>query len=107
MELARAIKTQGVEIFVVAFAGGVSGCNLNNTTVYDDEDPDDCNTVLDADPGPIGDHTHDGTGNHRLLKCISSSSQGTNDHYYFASDDDELTAIFTAIANQIAHRLLE
>jgi hypothetical protein len=107
LELAREIKAQGVEIFVVAFSGGVSGCNLNNTTIYDDEDPADCNTVRDTTPGPIGDDTHDGTGNHRLLKCISSSSQGSNDHYYYASDDDELTGIFTQIANQIAHRLLE
>lgn len=107
MELARAIKAQGIEIFVVAFAGGDPDCNLDNPTVYDDETPSDCNTVLDATPGPIGDNTHDTTGNHRLLKCISSSSQGSNDHYYFANDDSELTGIFTKIANQIAHRLLE
>ena len=78
-----------------------------SATALDDEDPADCNTVIDSTPGPIGDTTMDDTANHRLLKCIASSTNGTNDHYYYASDEDELTGIFTAIANQIAHRLLE
>ena len=57
--------------------------------------------------GPIGNNTNEGTANHRLLKCIASSSQGTLDHYHFAETEDDLQAIFTKIANQIAHRLIE
>jgi hypothetical protein len=107
LRLARAMKQQDVEIFVVAFAADIPGCNLNSTAEYDYTDPDDCNTILDADAGPIGDATHDGTANHRLLKCISSNTPGSNDHYFFADEAEDLDAIFTAIANQIAHRLIE
>jgi hypothetical protein len=108
LNLARAIKNQGVEIFVVAFSGGVPGCDLGNTTVFDDEDTADCNAVNDSPAGPIGNGLDDDDGaNHRLLKCIASNTQGTNDHYFYASDEDELNGIFTAIANQIAHRLIE
>jgi Mg-chelatase subunit ChlD len=107
LRLARAIKQQEVEVFVVAFSGGVPGCNLDNVTVYDDEDPADCNAVNDSTPGPIGNNTGEGTANHRLLKCIASNTQGSNDHYFYASDESELQGIFTQIANQIAHRLIE
>jgi len=108
LRLAREMKlNQDVEIFVVAFAGGIAGCNLDNTTVYDDENAAHCNAVNDGTPGPIGNNTNEGTANHRLLKCIASSSQGTLDHYHFAETEDDLQAIFTKIANQIAHRLIE
>jgi hypothetical protein len=107
LELGRAIKSQDVEVFVVAFSGGVPGCNLDSTQVFNDEDPTQCNTVIDSTAGPIGDTTGEDSANHRLLKCIASNTNGTNDHYFYASDEDELTGIFTAIANQIAHRLLE
>jgi hypothetical protein len=108
LNLARAIKAQDVEIFVVAFAGGVPGCDLGNTTVFNDEDPAHCNTVKDSAAGPIGNGLDDDDGaNHRLLKCIASNTQGSNDHYFYANTSDELNGIFTAIANQIAHRLIE
>ncbi len=107
LRLARAIKQQGVEIFVVAFAGGIAGCNLDNTTVYNDEDTADCNAVNDSPTGPIGNNTNEGTANHRLLKCIASNTEDSLDHYFYASDESELGAIFTQIANQIAHRLIE
>jgi hypothetical protein len=42
-----------------------------------------------------------------LLKCIASSTPGTNDHYYETSTSAELPAIFTAIAQAIAFRLIE
>jgi hypothetical protein len=107
LNLARAIKLQEVEIFVVAFAGGVPGCNLDNMTVYDDEDFSDCNTVIDTPAGPIGNNTSEASANNRLLKCIASNTQGTTDHYYYANNESELQGIFTKIANQIAHRLIE
>jgi hypothetical protein len=111
IHLARAIKAQGVEIFVVAFAGGTAGCDLNDSKIYDDSNPADCNSVVDSPAGPIGNDTDDNDSNDpantRLLKCIASSTTGSNDHYFYANDSDELTSIFTAIANQIAHRLIE
>lgn len=111
IHLARAIKAQGVEIFVVAFAGGVSGCDLNDSKIYDDSNPSDCNSVVDSPAGPVGntddDNDSSDPANARLLKCIASSAPGGNDHYFFANDDSELNGIFTAIANQIAHRLIE
>jgi hypothetical protein len=41
------------------------------------------------------------------MKCIASSATGTNNHYYYASSASALPSIFTAIAAQIAHRLVE
>jgi Flp pilus assembly protein TadG len=111
IHLAQAIKAQGVEVFVVAFAGGVPYCDLGDGKIYDDSNPSDCNSVAQSPAGPIGNGDDDNDtadpANTRLLKCIASSSAGTNDHYYYANDDTELVGIFTAIANQIAHRLIE
>ena len=118
IKLAQAMKQQGVEIFVVAFTTDtIPGCNLGNTTVYNDETAAHCNAVdqttapnpitSPSGNGPIGDNTHDGTANHRLLKCIASNTQDTLDHYYYASSAGELNIIFTTIANQISHRLIE
>lgn len=107
LNLARAIKSQGVEIFVVAFAGPVPGCNLDSIAYFNDEVPSECNTVKDIVKGPIGDNSNEGEANHQLLKCMSSNTQGTNDHYFYANSESELNSIFTSIANQIAHRLIE
>ncbi len=111
IHLAQAIKAQGVEIFVVAFAGGTPYCDLGDGKIYDDSTPSDCNSVVESPAGPIGNTDNDNDGsdpaNTRLLKCIASSSVGTSDHYFYATDSSELNSIFTAIANQIAHRLIE
>jgi hypothetical protein len=90
--VAKAMEADGVEIFVVAF--GV--CSSNSTTY----------TQAQCD-SQIGNTDSDTTADQRLLKCIASSSAGSNDHYHFANSASELTAIFTKIANQIAHRLIE
>jgi len=113
LRLAREMKLQEVEIFVVAFAGGVPGCNLdpdngyNAGLIYNDEETADCNAVNDSTPGPIGNNTDDRRANFRLLMCIASNTQDSHDHYFFANDESELQGIFTKIANQIAHRLIE
>jgi hypothetical protein len=108
LNLARAIKAQGVEIFVVAFtAPTIASCNLGSGTIWNDVDPAECNTVLDAIPGPIGDSTRDTSANVRLLKCIASSKDETDDHYFHAATASELPGIFTQIASKIAHRLVE
>jgi hypothetical protein len=63
--------------------------------------------VLDTPAGPIGDNTSDTSANVRLLKCIASSKDETSDHYFWAASADDLPTIFTQIAQQIAHRLIE
>jgi Flp pilus assembly protein TadG len=90
-EAAKAIEAEGVEIFVVAF-----GVCSSNATVYTQAQ---CNSQ-------IGNTDTDNTADQRLLKCMASSFID-NDHYYYATSASDLSAIFTAIANQIAHRLIE
>jgi hypothetical protein len=41
------------------------------------------------------------------LKCIASSSPGSNNHFYFADSASQLPVIFQRIAHQIGHRLIE
>ncbi|HEY4685649.1 MAG TPA: TadE/TadG family type IV pilus assembly protein [Dehalococcoidia bacterium] len=91
--LAKSIESQGIEIFVVGF--GV--CDPDSSPVY---------TQAQCDSW-IGNTNHDDTADERLLKCIASSDAGTNDHYYWASSASALPAIFSTIAAQIAHRLIE
>jgi hypothetical protein len=91
-EMANAIKADGVEIYVVAF-----GVCATNSTVY---------TTAQCD-AQVGNTDNDNTGDQRLMKCISSSKVGTNDHYFYASSASALPTIFTQIAKQIAHRLVE
>jgi Flp pilus assembly protein TadG len=85
--LAQAVKAQGVEIFVVAL--GV--CDTNNTSL--------------CDPTKVGNWTGNYPSN--LLKCMSSSLPGTNDHYFETDDATQLTAIFTNIARLLALRIIE
>jgi len=91
--LVQDIEDEDVEIFVVGF--GV--CDHDANPLYTDAQ---CNSQ-------IGNNDHDNTADERLLKCIASSSAGSNDHYYWASSDEDLESIFVSIANQIAHRLIE
>ena len=94
-EIAEAMKneTEEIIIFVVAFGA----CNGNSSATYTDAQCD--SQVGAADSENVSDH--------RLLKCIASSAAGTNDHYFYTNDADDLPGIFTQIANQIAHRLIE
>lgn len=55
----------------------------------------------------IGNSDHDNTADRRLLKCIASSSAGTNDHYIEAATASQLPDIFSSIARQIAFRLIK
>jgi hypothetical protein len=108
--MSRAIKLDGVEIFVVAFGT----CNGSNATVYNNSVAAQCNPIAQISPaavpspaGPIGNTDDDNTADNRLLKCIASSTVGTNDHYFYAASATDLPNIFTTIAAQIAHRLVE
>jgi Flp pilus assembly protein TadG len=88
-QMADQLKANGVEVYVVGF--GVCGTSNNNL----------CNT------GMIGSSTHDNTANRNLLKCIASSTAGTNDHYFEATSASQLPAIFTNIARLIGFRLIK
>jgi hypothetical protein len=90
--IADTARAAGIEIYIVAF--GVCG-TLNAstpTTSY-------CNN--------IGNTDHDNTADQRLLKCIASSTPGTNDHYYAVPTASDLPAIFQTIAQAISFRLIE
>jgi len=91
--LADQLKSQGVEIYVVGF--GICGTNNPSqlpTTSY-------CNG--------IGNSDHDNTADRRLLKCIASSTPGTNDHYFEAPSAEDLPDVFSQIAREIAFRLIK
>ena len=89
---ATAVKALGAEIYTVGF--GVCGTEDNSlpTTAY-------CNLIGNTDPDTVGDQ--------RSLKCIASSSAGTNDHYFRANAATDLPGIFQTIAQQIAFRLIK
>ena len=86
--MANTLKGQNVEIYVV----GLSPCAHDNNL---------------CDLTKIGTALSDAARNENLLKCIASSTTGTNDHYFFTTTAASLPTIFTTIANQIAHRLVE
>lgn len=97
IEMAQAVKTDGIEIFVVR----LGGC-ANNATVYTAAQ---CKTAFYG--GQVGNTDKDDIADQRLMKCVASSSTGGNDHYYYTNDANDLPGIFTSIANQISHRLIE
>lgn len=88
-QLVDTLKAQGVEFYVVGF--GVCGAASSSL----------CNPAL------IGTDTHDNTANRNLLKCIASSTSGTNDHYFEATTASQLPSIFTNIARLIGFRLVK
>jgi hypothetical protein len=78
------------------------GVCSSNSTVYT---ASQCRTTNNG--GQIGASNSDNTSDQRLLKCIASSTTGTNDHYFYASTASQLPQIFQQIANAIAFRLIE
>jgi hypothetical protein len=115
LQLANAIKAAGIEIYVVAFAGQpgvVQNCFLGQDVSMDQSDPTDCGLVTANSTYPIGKGGKDGftdstviNPNVRLLQCIASPA--TDDHYFYAATAEDLPSIFTQIATQISHRLIE
>jgi len=80
------------DVYVVGF--GVCGSNNANqfpTTSY-------CNG--------IGNTNNDNTADRRLLKCIASSTPGTNDHYFEVPNATQLPAVLQVVAWKIAERSL-
>jgi len=89
MTIVNQMKATGVEFYVVGFE--VCGTSNNNL----------CNT------GMIGGNYDDTTANRNLLKCIASSTTGTNDHYFEVTTASQLPAIFQNIARLIGFRLIK
>ena len=87
LNIANAIKAQNVEIFVVAF----SACaNSDGNTIYNNSGNQTCqsqtNPVISPPfSGHVGDTTTETTANTRLVKCIASSTPGTNDHFWYST----------------------
>lgn len=90
--IAQTLRDDDVEIYVVAF--GV--CGTINSTV---KSTNYCNG--------IGNGDHDNTADQRLLKCIASSTAGTNDHFFAVPTAEDLPEIFEDVARAIAFRLIE
>jgi hypothetical protein len=93
MTLVDTMKAAGIEFYVVGF--GVCGGTPTDTT---------CTSTEKA---KIGNGDTDTIADQRLLKCIASSSPGSNNHFYYANSASELPNIFQKIAHQIGHRLIE
>jgi Flp pilus assembly protein TadG len=109
LNIANAIKAQNVEIFVVSFSACPNG---DGNTIHNAAGQTTCssqaNPVVSAPAsGRVGDTTTETTANMRLAKCIASSTAGTNDHFWYLTDATQLPTVFTTIAAQIAHRLVE
>ncbi|HLF72239.1 MAG TPA: vWA domain-containing protein [Dehalococcoidia bacterium] len=102
---AQDLKAQGVEVFVVAF--GVCSWNANtycDASIWGLLSP----AASPWTSNPLGSTAAtDNNRDQNLLKCVASSTTGTNDHSYFANAATDLPAIFTKIAQKIAHRLTE
>jgi hypothetical protein len=96
---AKKLQDAGIEVYVVAF--GVCGANTSGNP---DPHPEQVKSA--ALCANVGNGDHDNTANRRLLKCIASSTDGTNDHYYEVSDASQLGNIFQAIAWAITGRSL-
>ena len=94
-QIAEAMKAEAEEVIIYVVAFGA--CNGSSPAIYSDAQCD----------SQIGGIDNENVSDHRLLKCIASSAAGTNDHYFYTNDADDLPGIFTQIANQIAHRLIE
>lgn len=90
--LANTLKAANVEIYVIAF--GV--CGTINSTVKS-------STYCSG----IGNTSPDTTADQRVLKCIASSTAGTNDHFFSAPTAADLPDVFEDVAHAIAFRLIE
>jgi hypothetical protein len=94
MNVVNADKAATVEFFVGSY-GTVGGPPTNAL----------CNTAL-VGTGSGRDNNSD-TWDRNLLKCIASSSTGTNDHYFEATAPGDIITTMSQIQRSIAFRLVE
>jgi hypothetical protein len=88
-QLVDTMKANGVEVYVV----GLGVCGTKNSNL--------CN------PSLIGGTSSDNTADRNLLKCLASSTTGTNDHYFEVSTASQLPDTFARIARLIGFRLIK
>ncbi|MEX2158994.1 MAG: VWA domain-containing protein [Dehalococcoidia bacterium] len=90
---ATAMKAASVEIYVVALSvcGGLQPSGFCNTSII----------------GQTGSSFPDSLADHNLVKCMASSTPGTNDHLFETTSAAALPGIFNQIAQAIAFRLTE
>jgi len=91
--LVDTMQANGVEVYVVA----LDVCGTNDVHKYKST-PGYC--------AGIGNTNHDDTADRRLLKCIASSTPGTNDHYFEVETAEDLPNTFATIARLIGFRLI-
>jgi len=91
--LVDTMKANGVEVYVV----GLGVCGTNNVTQY----------ATTSYCSGIGNTNNDSTADRRLLKCIASSTSGTNDHYFEVATASDLPDTFAKIARLIGFRLIQ
>lgn len=92
-DVATAAKADNIEIWVV----GLSVCGTTNST-----------TCTSAEAAKIGNTAYDdNSADRRLMKCVASSTPGTNDHFIETNSSSQLQAIFQAIGSTITTRLVE
>jgi Flp pilus assembly protein TadG len=93
------LKGDDVEIFVVGY--GVNGSADPGTT---------CDSAMRARVGTFTGRDRTGTsdsqGDRELAKCMASSKEGTNDHY-FETNASGLSDVFTHIAKIVTYRLVK
>jgi hypothetical protein len=98
MAMADELRAAGVEVYVVGYS--VCGANSHG-------DPNPSQGKTQSYCAGIGNSNGDSIGNRRLLKCIASSTTGTNDHYFEVSSESQLPAMFQNIARLIGFRLIK
>ncbi len=91
--LANNFAGQDIEIYVIGY--GVDG---------------PASSAL-CDPTQIGTgsnrHSSSDTGDLNLLKCMATSTAGSNDHFFNAPSAESLPGIFKLIAQRLSQRLVE
>ncbi len=92
VEMVDSMTANGVEVYVVA----LDVCGTNDVHQY----------ATTSYCSGIGNTNHDNTADRRLLKCIASSTPGTNDHYFEVETAEDLPNTFATIARLIGFRLI-
>jgi hypothetical protein len=104
------LEADGIEVYVVGF----NVCGPDQPCAGPDTDMGACpataQSTCDEQIGLVSTSSstsssrHDNAADRRLLKCIASSRDGTNSHYFEVSSASQLPGIFQAVAFEIASR---
>jgi len=96
------LKAAGVQVYFVAFGMcGTEDGQFPSSSGY-------CTTnYTSSNTGEIGSASPDTVVDQKIGKCMASSSDGTNDHFFRATTAEDLPGIFQQIAQQIAFRLIK